>query len=86
LATLFCGSAARDEDRPQDIVYVIMNAHWETASFELPRMPRGIAWRVAVNTSMPPPQDSYAAGAEIVLDDQTEMIVGARSVAILVGR
>ncbi len=86
LAALFCGSAARAEDRPQDIVYVIMNAHWETAGFKLPRIPRGIAWRVAINTSMPPPQDSYAAGAEIILEDQTEMIVGARSVAILVGR
>ena len=86
LAVLFCGSASRDIDLPQDVVYVILNAHWETAAFELPRMPGGSAWHVAVNTSMPPPHDSYAPGAEVVLEDQTEMIVGARSVAILVGR
>ena len=49
-------------------------------------MPGNIAWHDAVNTSMPPPHDSYPPGAEVVLEDQTEMIVGARSVAILVGR
>ena len=86
LAALFCGSAARDKDLPQDIIYLILNAHWETAAFELPRMPGTIAWHVAVNTGMPPPDDSYAPGAEVILDDQTEMIVGARSVAILIGR
>ena len=42
LAVLFCGSATGAEDLPQDIVYIIMNAHWEAAGFELPRMPA--AW------------------------------------------
>ena len=86
LAALFCGSATRDEDNPQDVIYMIMNAHWETAAFELPRLSRSKAWHVAVNTSMPPPHDSYPAGAEVILEDQTEMLIGARSVAILVAR
>jgi len=86
LAALFCGSASRENDLPQDIVYLILNAHWETAAFDLPRMPGNIAWHVAVNTSMPPPHDSYPPGAEVILEDQTQMIVGARSVAVLVGR
>ena len=63
-----------------------MNAHWETAAFELPRLSRSKAWHVAVNTSMPAPHDSYPAGAEVILEDQTEMLVGARSVAVLVAR
>lgn len=86
LAVLFCGSAKRNDETPRDMIYVIMNAHWETALFELPRLSKGKAWHVAVNTSMPPPQDSYPPGGEIVLDEQAEMIVGARSVVILLGR
>ncbi len=86
LGVLFCGAAPPEDEQTRDMIYVIMNAHWETAAFELPRLSRGVAWHVAVNTSMPPPEDSYPPGGEALLDDQAEMIVGARSVAILVGR
>ena len=86
LAVMLCGADTAVEDAPADIIYLIMNAFWETASFALPRLPQRLRWHVAVNTSMGPPDDSYPPGQEIRLEDQDAMIVGARSVVILVGR
>ena len=63
-----------------------MNAYWETAYFELPRLPQRLRWYVAVNTGMSPPDDSYPPGQEIALEDQDSIIVGARSVVVLLGR
>ena len=86
LAVMFCGRETDDEDGAADIVYVILNAHWETATFELPRLPRRLRWHVAINTGMAPPEDSFPPGSEAQLEDQDEIIVGARSVIILTAR
>ncbi len=86
LAVMFCSAEAAEEGAPADIVYLIMNAYWETTAFELPRPPQPLRWHVAVNTSMTPPDDSYPPGREVRLEDQNSMIVGARSVVILVAR
>ena len=83
---MFCSTEAAEEGASADIVYLIMNAYWETASFELPRPPQPLRWHVAVNTAMMPPDDSYPPAHEIRLEDQNSMIVGARSVVILVAR
>ena len=83
LAVMLCGSSAGDDDAAPDILYLILNAHWETASFALPRLPQRLTWHVAVNTGMSPPQDSHPPGQEIQLEDQDTMIVGARSVILL---
>ena len=86
LAALLCGALERGEDLPGELIYIIMNAHWETATFDLPRLPKRKRWHVAVNTSMPAPLDSYPPGQEVELDDQTAVIAGGRSVMILLGR
>ena len=86
LAVMFCGAEAEEEDAAVDILYLIMNAHWETATFALPRLPRPLGWHVAVNTSMTAPQDSYPPGHEVPLEDQDAVIAGSRSVIILVAR
>ncbi len=86
LAVLFCGASSRNGDAPGELIYVIMNAHWESACFELPRLPRNLAWYTAVNTSASPPKDCYPPGLEIVLKDQNEMDIGERSVVILLAR
>ena len=77
----------RDQDLPQDIVYVILNAHWETAAFS--NCHACPAASPGTSPSIPacrPRTTAIPAGAEVMLEDQAEMIVGARSVAILVGR
>ena len=86
LAVMFCGQETDDEDAAADILYLIMNAFWETAVFGLPRLPRPLGWHVAVNTSMAPPLDSYPLGQEVRLEEQDAVIAGPRSVIILVAR
>ncbi len=86
LALLFAGAAPPAEETPGDLLYIIMNAHWEAADFTLPLLPKRKRWHLAINTSMPSPQDSYPAGEEIALGDPEAVIAGARSVMILVGR
>ena len=86
LAVMFCGTETDDEDAAADILYLIMNAYWETSAFGLPRLPRPLLWHVAVNTSMAPPQDSYPHGQEVLIDEQDAVIAGPRSVIILVAR
>ena len=85
LAVMFCGPGADDEEACADIVYLIMNAHWETATFGLPRLPQRLRWHVAANTSMRPPEDVYPPGQEIPLEDQDAIVVGPRAVIILLG-
>jgi len=84
LAVMLCGACSAADEPAADIIYLIMNAYWETAAFALPRLPDRLRWHVAVNTSMKAPADSYPPGQEIQLEDQDAMIVGARSVVILV--
>lgn len=86
LAVMLCGSETDNDDATADILYLIMNAYWETAAFGLPRLPQPLWWHVSVNTSMAAPQDSFLPGHEARLEDQETMVVGARSVVILVAR
>lgn len=86
LAVLFCGANARNADTPASLIYVIMNAHWDAAQFELPRLPGKLAWYLAVDTGAPPPEDSFPPGQEAMLADQHELLARERSVIILLAR
>ena len=86
LALLFSGAALGNGDRPRDLIYVIMNAHWEAASFDLPPLKKGLHWHAAFNTALCPPADSHPPGRESMLQDQSAVPVGARSVVILLAR
>ena len=67
-------------------VYVAMNMHWESHTFELPRLPEGFQWHVFANTAMQPPEDVWSPGNEPILAEQRHQLVGQRSVVILVGK
>ncbi len=86
LAFLLDGKHARGGTTQDDMIYVAMNAYWDGLVFELPPPPKGMKWRMAFNTSVPAPGDCYEHGQEPVLDDQKHVIVGGRSVIVLVGR
>ena len=86
LAVLFCGAKAQQQDAPAELIYVIMNAHWEAALFGLPRLPGKLAWLQSVDTSQEPPGDCRAPGQEKLLADQSAYPVEARSVVILLAR
>ncbi len=86
LACLLCGEHCREGAEADDMIYIILNAHWETAWFDLPPLGAPMKWRVAINTALDSPEDSHALGQEPVLPEQGQITVGARSMVILVGR
>ena len=74
------------EAHPDDFIYVAMNMHWEMHGFELPQLSEGVAWHVFANTGMESPQDIFEPGEEPLTDNQREVLVGPRSIIILVGK
>lgn len=86
LAFLLCGKHAKNGSTPDDFIYVAMNMYWEALWFELPRLPVGLQWHVFANTGVAAPGDSCKPGQEPPLADQKGLLLGDRSVTILVGR
>ncbi len=44
--------AGYDADRQKDdVVYVLVNSHWENTSARVPDLPEGMSWRVAIDTA-----------------------------------
>ena len=86
LAFMFDGRHAHGGMAKDDMIYVAMNMHWDPLVFGLPGLPPEERWHVFANTGELPPGDVHEPGLEPVLPDQTSMLVGARSVVILVGK
>ena len=57
-----------------------------THGFELPQLPEGMAWHVFANTEMAAPDDICEPGEECMIENQQEILVGPRSIMILVGK
>lgn len=81
LAFLLCGKHAQD-----DYIYVAMNMHYCPLDFELPGLPSGLEWHIFANTGCPHPHDIWQLGKEPLLENQTGILVGDRSIVILVGK
>ena len=86
LAFMLCGKHARQGAIEDNYIYVATNVHWQANWFELPSPPPGLNWHVFVNTSSPSPEDVWQSGTEPKLDDQTGILVGDRSVVILIAK
>jgi isoamylase len=86
LAFMVCGESISGSDVFDDVVYVAMNMHWENHVFELPRLLMGLKWHLFANTRAPEPGDSFAPGTEPLLSNQRHILIGARSVVVLVAR
>ncbi|MFQ5794624.1 MAG: glycogen debranching protein GlgX [Candidatus Bipolaricaulia bacterium] len=85
LAFMLCGKHAKGGTVEDNYIYVAMNMHWESHMFELPGLPEGMKWHVFANTGAASPEDIWEPETEPVLNDQC-LLIGDRSVAILVGR
>lgn len=70
----------------EDVLYVVMNMFWESLDFVVPSPPQGQRWYVFANTAMPPPEDVWEPGQEPLLADQENLLVGGRSIMILVAQ
>jgi isoamylase len=80
LAYRLCGKHATPQDND---IYVAINMYWDGLPFQVPPASGGKSWRVAINTSMPSPEDIFdSEGGPRV--DSAEVIVGGRSIMVLV--
>jgi isoamylase len=86
LAFMLDGAHAKSGTIEDDTVYVAMNSYWDALYYELPALPNGRNWYLAVNTDMPMGQDIYDIGKEPKLDDQGRFLVGGRATVILIGK
>jgi len=80
LAFRLCGKHATPQDND---IYVAINMFWDGLPFQMPAPPQGANWRVAINTSMPSPEDIFDPGRGPQVDS-AEIIVGGRSIMVLV--
>jgi glycogen operon protein len=72
--------------RPDGMLYIAMNMHWEDHTFELPGLPDGCRWHLFADTALQPPTDCYQPGQEPLLNNQRKIRLTGRSVIILVGK
>jgi glycogen operon protein len=86
LAFMLNGQYAQSNGVPDDFIYVAMNMHWEAHGFELPRLPEGMKWHVFANTGMESPNDICEPGMERLPESPDGVLVGPRSIIVLVGR
>ena len=68
------------------VIYIAANMHTEDLEFELPALPPGLKWAVAVNTSVPSPEDIWEHGTAPPLDNPTELVIGDRSIVVLIAQ
>ncbi|MEB3160170.1 MAG: glycogen debranching protein GlgX [Synechocystis sp.] len=86
LAFMLCGKHAKLGSQPDNTLYIAVNLHWEAHWFELPSIPDGSQWHVFANTGATTPMDICRPGDEIVLENQQGLLIGNRSVVVLVGK
>jgi glycogen operon protein len=86
LAFMLDGKHAHGGMAQDDTIYVAMNMHWDAHWFSLPGLSDGKTWHVFANTGSNSPDDIWESGNEPALGDQGGLLMGPRSVAILVGR
>ena len=86
LAFMLCGKHALQGTTEDNYIYVAMNMHWESHWFEIPGLPLDMHWHVFANTGCNPPHDCYQPGTEPLLTNQSGILLGDRSVVILVGK
>ena len=86
LAFMLCGKHARQGTYTDNYIYVAMNVHWQANWFELPSLATGMNWHVFANTGATSPEDIWQPGTEPQLENQTGILLGDRSVVILVGK
>jgi len=86
LAFMLDGRYARGGQARDDSIYVAMSSSWEALTVELPAPPAGGSWHVFANTGADAPGDVYEPGTEPPLPDPRQLLVGARSVVILVAK
>ena len=77
--------AVAEQKLGRQIGYVAMNTDYVAHWFELPGLPN-MQWYVFANTGANPGESSWIPGTEPRLDNQSGLLLGDRTVVILVGK
>lgn len=86
IGIMYCGDYVKREDGSQDdYFFTAYNMHWEPHEFALPKLPRGMKWRLAFNTDDGERNGVYPEGEEPRLEQQKQFLVPARTVAVFIG-
>lgn len=93
LGILLYGDYQKDADGvPDDSIYIIYNMYWESRSFDLPNLPEGREWYVAIetydNTFTPAPQRVHKKSRKKKpsLENNKKTIVPPRSIVVFIGK
>ena len=86
VAFMLDGAGVQEGRAPDDTLYTACNMYWEALTFELPAPRAGKRWHVFANTGVDSPDDIFEPGREPVLSEQGSILVGGRSVLVLVAR
>jgi isoamylase len=60
--------------------------HYQAQWFDLPGLPDGLSWHAFANSGAPAPQDIWEPGQEPLLENQSGILLGDRSVVVLIGK
>ena len=86
LAFMLCGKHAKEGTVTDNYIYVAMNTDYVAHWFELPGLPDSMQWYVFANTAANLGENSWIPGTEPRLDNQSGLLLGDRTVVILVGK
>jgi glycogen operon protein len=86
IAFMLCGQHAKAGSVEDNYIYVAINMHWEAQWFEIPGLPEQLRWHISVNTGCTSPDDIWEPGTEPKLENQHGILLGDRSIVILVGK
>ncbi len=67
-----------DKHEADDFIYIAMNMHWESHQLALPKLPKGMCWRIAFATAET--EDISESGEE---NPDSGVTVAPRSIAVL---
>lgn len=82
---LYCGKYARKRyDVEDDFIYVVYNMHWIEHDFALPKLPAGMKWYVAADTSLQSVQEHKSVLLRRSTTRQLKVTLPPRSIWILV--
>ena len=82
IGLMFCGKyAVKDNGEEDDFLYLAMNMHWEKHELALPKLPRGMNWKMLISTEKKGPEDDLKDGQGAYSNMCT---LGARSIAVYI--
>lgn len=86
LGVMFVEEKEKYNMQEDTFIYMALNMHWEMHGFELPKLPENMCWRIFANTDQESGKDVFDTGKEVIIEDQDELLVGPRSIIIVVGK